>query len=275
MARDGFEVVDAHQHVGTLPSLMATADGADSAVAEAREVELRLKVMDDNGIDGAIVIPGHEYLRPRGLLDTQDRNNMIARYRDQHPQRFLAAVGITEPLHGRAGIDEVTRCAEELGLIGISIHTHFQGVSTDSHLVDQIVAKTCQLGLVPFLHAHAGASDQAVWKIGKIALRWPESVIIALDGFSGLERAKETRLAAELAPNLVFDTALAANFAMVEAFIAEFGCERIIFGTDLYSHPFGYRRAHILDDVMAAGLGETACRAILSENIKRVAGVAI
>jgi uncharacterized protein len=270
MARNGMRVIDVHHHVGTLPSLMASTEAGETLNDQDREAETRLAVMDANGIDAAIVIPGHEYLRPRGLADTAERNNMIARYRDRDPSRFIAAVGITEPLHGAAGIDEVTRCAEELGVVGISLHTYFQGVATDSALVSQIVDRTCELGLVPFLHAHAGAPDQAVWKIAQIARRWPDATLIALDAFSGLERVKESRLAAELSANLVFDTALAANFSFVEAFIADFGPERVVFGTDLYSHPFGYRRAHVLDDLMHSSLSEEARRMVLSGNIARI-----
>jgi uncharacterized protein len=92
-----------------------------------------------------------------------------------------------------------------------------------------------------------------------------------LDGFSGLERsAKESSLAAAAAPNLVFDTSLAYSFDIVERFVANFGAERLVFGTDMYSPPLAYRRSTVLDQLLDSGLDEEQKQAILSSNIARI-----
>lgn len=70
--------------------------------------------MDGAGVDQAIVIPGHGYLRPRGIPDTEmAENDLIARYRDRLPSRF-AAVGIVEPAYGDASLAELDRCSTSL-----------------------------------------------------------------------------------------------------------------------------------------------------------------
>jgi len=38
----------------------------------------------------------------------------------------------------------------------------------------------------------------------------------------------------------VFDTSLAYSFDIVERFVANFGAERLVFGTDMYSPPLAY-----------------------------------
>jgi predicted TIM-barrel fold metal-dependent hydrolase len=238
------------------------------------EVEARLAVMDANGVDQAVVIPTHEYLRPAGIADTRQVNDAIAGYRDANPARFPAAVGIVEPLHGRHAFDELLRVRDELGLVGISFHTRFQGVSTDSYLVRALVEQMIALDLVPFMHAYAGSPEEAPWMIAGLGRAFPEATMIVLDGFSGLERsAKEVSVAAESAPNLVFDTSLAYSFDFVERFVANFGAERVVFGTDMYSAPLAYRRSTVLDQLEESGLDGDQRSLILSGNLNRILGL--
>jgi hypothetical protein len=103
---------------------------------------------------------------------------------------------------------------------------------------------------------------------------FPEATMIVLDGFSGLERsAKEVSVAAEAAPNLVFDTSLAYSFDFVERFVANFGAERVVFGTDMYSPPLAYRRSTVLDQLVDSGLDSDQTSMILSANLDRILGL--
>ena len=234
------------------------------------EMEARLAVMDANGVDQAIVIPTHDYLRPGGTADTRQVNDAIAAYRNRDPTHFPAAVGIVEPLHGRRAYDELAHVLE-LGLVGVSFHTRFQGVTTDSYLVRGLVERMAELELVPFIHAYAGSPDEAPWMVAELAKTVPEVTMVVLDGFSGLERsAKESSLAAAAAPNLVFDTSLAYSFDIVERFVANFGAGRLVFGTDMYSPPLAYRRSTVLDQLLDSGLDDEQKRTILSSNIARI-----
>jgi predicted TIM-barrel fold metal-dependent hydrolase len=279
MSSSGFHVIDVHHHVGGVPSAMGQVSAAGVAGLELdlgpfhdpNEVGVRLAVMDANGIDQAVVIPTHEYLRPDGEANTRQVNDAIAGYRDRNRDRFPAAVGIAEPLHGRRAFDELQRARDELGLIGISFHTRFQGVSTDSYLVRGLVERMADLGLVPFMHAYAGSPDEAPWMVTEVAKTLPEVPMIVLDGFSGLERsAKEISIAAATVPNLVFDTSLAYSFDIVERFVANFGAERVLFGTDMYSPPLAYRKSTVLEQLLDSGLDDDQKAMILSGNFQRL-----
>jgi len=279
VSRSGFHVIDVHHHVGSVPSLMAQvsnsgAQGLELDLAPFRdraEMDTRLAVMDANGIDQAVVIPTHEYLRPAGEADTRQVNDAIAAYRDRNRDRFPAAVGIAEPLHGRHAFGELQRVRDELGLVGISFHTRFQGVSTDSYLVRALVERMAELGLVPFMHAYAGSPDEAPWMVTELAKTLPEVPMIVLDGFSGLERsAKEISIAAATVPNLVFDTSLAYSFDIVERFVANFGAERVLFGTDMYSPPLAYKKSTVLEQLFDSGLDDDQKAMILSGNFLRL-----
>lgn len=271
MARNGFHIIDAHHHVGGVPSLMGSmVDTPGDAGFDAAEVAARLEIMDANGVDQCVVMPTHEYLRPDGQADNSALNDAIAAYRDQRPDRFVAAVGIVEPLHGDRARHEIERVHDDLGLAGVSFHARFQGVSMDSHLLGGLVAHAADVGLVPFVHVYADSPDEAPWKIVDVARSRPDVPMVILDGFSGFERVKEIHRAAAEAPNLVFDTSLVYSFDFVERFVETFGPERVVFGTDMYSVPLAYRHSYTLDQLLDARLDDTTKALLLAGNLRRI-----
>jgi predicted TIM-barrel fold metal-dependent hydrolase len=272
MTADGFRVLDVHHHVGDATVALAMPGMGDAATAPD-EMQLRLDTMDRNGVDAAIVIPGHSYLRPQGLDDTRRVNDGIAVYRDAHPDRFAGALGIVEPLYGRAGDVELHRIKHELGLLGVSIHTRFQGVSTDSPLVLAQIDVMAGLGLVPFVHSVAEASEEALWRVQVLARAFPDLPIVVLDCFSSHEQATHALHAADAIPNVVFDTSLAYTIDPVLRMIDRYGVDRVIFGTDLYSHPLGYQRSYVLAQFLESGLPAEVLQRVLAGNAERLLGL--
>ena len=272
-----FEVLDVHHHVGNaFRALGGDLESAPGVAAEEymkREVESRLAIMDAAGVGQALVIPGHGYERASGIEDTRAENDAIARYRDAHPQRFPGAIGIVEPRDGAASLDELTRAREELGLVGISFHTRFQGVSLDSRWILQYVERMAELGLVPVIHAMNETPEEALWKLAVVARSIPETPVLALDAFGSFEATRECSFIAEVAPNIVFDTSLSYNFDFIEEFAGRFGVERVAFGTDLYSTPVGRRISHLLPQILESALSDADKQAILAGNARRLFGI--
>jgi len=268
---EGFTVIDCHHHVGSLEALGFKVDAGPGGVDGATiELDRRLASMDRHGVDQAILIPGHGYLRPEGVVDTRRINDGIATYRDKLPGRFPAALGVAEPLHGAAGVAELRRIRDELGLLGFSVHARFQGVSTDSPLVLALVRAAAELGLVPFVHAVEGVPDEAMWRVQQVARAVPDTTIVVLDAFGGSEQARLAVILAEQTPNLVFDTSLAHHYMFVEAMITAVGFERVVFGTDYYSMMPGPQHALVLDELVAGPLPSDQKAAILAGNLSRV-----
>jgi predicted TIM-barrel fold metal-dependent hydrolase len=264
-----FRVIDAHHHVGWVHGGLGL--GAErGTVTEASELETRLATMDRHGIDQAIIITGHGYLRPEGLADTRRVNDGIAAYRDANPTRFPAAVGVVEPLYGPAGLDELDRVQRELGLAGVSFHTRFQGVTTDSPLVRKMIARMADLGLVPFVHALAEIADEALWRVANVARDFPDVPILVLDAFSSIEQCQQVLLIAEIAPNLIFDTALAYTVDLITPLVKRHGADRVVFGTDLYSQPLGYKHNFLLPQLLDSDLSDSELGQILSGNLVRL-----
>jgi predicted TIM-barrel fold metal-dependent hydrolase len=271
----GFDVLDVHHHVGSAFRALGGAleePATDQAELE-RERSIRLEIMQRHGVGQAIVIPGHGYLRPRGIADTRAENDAIARYRDAVPERFPAAVGIVEPRDGAASLDELTRAKQELGLVGISFHTRFQGVSLDSRWIIAYCERMAELGLVPVIHAMNETPEEALWKLAVVARSIPETPVLALDAFGSYESTRECFFIAEVAPNILFDTSLSYNFDFIEDFANRFGAERVVFGTDLYSHPVGRRISHLLPQIQASDLTTDEKQRILAGNARALFGL--
>lgn len=272
-----FDVLDVHHHVGNaFRALGGDLESApDMAAREyaAKEVASRLEIMEAAGVGQALVIPGHGYERAHGIADTRAENDAIAHYRDANPQRFPGAIGIVEPRDGAASLAELDRAKNELGLVGISFHTRFQGVSLDSQWILQYVARMAELGLVPVIHAMNETPEEALWKLAVVARSIPETPILALDAFGSYESTRECSFIAEVAPNIVFDTSLSYNFDFIEDFANRFGIERVAFGTDLYSTPVGRRISHLLPQIKDSALSHEDKQKILAGNARRLFGL--
>ncbi len=276
MPSSDFDVFDCHHHVGdAFSSLGGAVEGPQLSEAEVanRELASRLAIMDAAGVRQALVIPGHGYLRICGHADTRAQNDRIAAYRDANRARFPAALGIVEPRDGPASLAELERMRRELGLVGVSLHTRFQGVSLDSRWIQRYVEKMGEQGLVPVIHAMDETPEEALWKLAALARSFPELPMLVLDPFSSYEATRQCFFLAELAPRLLFDTSLSYNFDFIEDFAQRFGAERVVFGTDLYSWPVGRRISHLLPQILESGLSREAKALILGGNARRLFGL--
>jgi uncharacterized protein len=272
MARDGHHVIDTHHHMGSLAAMGFTfgPEDLDSEEADRRELAARLETMDHTGVDQVVVIPGHLYLRPGGLADTRGINDGIAAYRDTAPDRFVAAVGIVEPLYGPAGLEELERIQRQLGLVGVSFHARFQGVATNSPLVVALVERMAELGLVPVVHAVGEVPDEALWRVQELAQAVPGVSMLVLDAFGSHEGAQQTFGVARACPLLVFDTSLAFDFHWMARFVAEFGADRLAFGTDVYSRPEPQSVNRTLDQVLDLSLSDGDLDLVRAGNCRRL-----
>ncbi len=272
-----FEILDVHHHVGNafraLGGAVDSAPDMEAAEYERIELESRLEIMDASRVQQAIVIPGHGYHRPNGIADTRVENDDIAAYRDRTPDRFPGAVGIVEPRDAEASMAELDRCKDELGLVGMSFHTRFQGVSLDSQWVLTYCAHMAEIGLVPVIHAMNETPEEALWKLAVLARTIPDTPVLALDAFGSYEATRECFFIAEVAPNIVFDTSLSYNFDFAEDFANRFGADRVVFGTDLYSYPVGRRISHLLDQIRVSALSDDDKALILAGNARRLFGL--
>jgi predicted TIM-barrel fold metal-dependent hydrolase len=155
-------------------------------------------------------------------------------------------------------------------LVGISFHVRFQGVSLDSPWVYRYIERMGELGLLPYLHAIGDSPEESLWKVDALAGAFPDLTMLVLDAFSNFEQAREVLHVADRRANLVFDTALAYNFGLVEPAIAKFGPERFFYGTDIYSWPASTKPSHHLNDILASNMTHERKVALLGGTLRDI-----
>lgn len=268
--------IDVHQHIGDNSAAGATTGkrtGEPTIADIDADIARRLDVMEHRGVDQAIVIGPHGYLRPDGIADTRRVNDQVAAYRDRRPDRFPAGVGIVEPLYGARGFEELSRCAGDLGLVGISFHARLQGASNDSPWVRSYLERMGELGLIPFVHAIGEYPEEALWKVGVVADDFPDLPIVVLDAFSTLEQSMFVPYVAERCPNLVFDTALSHGWGYIAPLVERCGASRLVYGSDLHSTASYSHHHDPLQDILAADISDDDRAAILGGTIARILGL--
>jgi len=174
------KIFDMHHHLGSLTggSLQAAAGWED------RDYDNRVRIMEANGVSQAALLAATGYIQADGIKDTMRSNDAVAAYRKRDPERFPVACGIVEPLHGARSLEELTRIKHELGLEGVVWHHRFQGTAVDHQLMRPLLKKVSELKLVPVVHTNAESNLEAVWRLERLALEFPELNFVSLDALT-------------------------------------------------------------------------------------------
>jgi predicted TIM-barrel fold metal-dependent hydrolase len=285
----GFDVIDVHQHLSH-DSLDvahrhlhvernivfegprdAAVDAGSSRDKAAIELRVRLDALDAQHVRGAVIIPIHGYLRPRGIIDTAAMNDAVAAYRDRRPDRFAAAVGVVEPIHGPAGYGEIERCRDELSFVGISTHGQ---VPTNSVLMRRLIEKIGEAGLVPFIHAY-GTYNETIAQVDSVAKDFPQLTMLVLDAFHDPAQVSLLPEIAERRPNLYFDLSTSVNFEVCGLpQVRAVGADRFLYGTNMHSLPLNTKPlGTLLPSILESDLTDKEKAAIFSGNAKRILGI--
>ena len=264
------EVFDIHHHLGSLTGgSLQEGDGW-----EERDYTNRVKVMDANNVSMAAILAATGYIQADGIKDTMRCNDVVADYRKRDPKRFPAACGIVEPLHGGRSIGELERIKHELKLEGVVWHSRFQGVAVDHQLMRPLLKKVGELKLVPLIHTNAESNLEAVWRLERLALEFPELTFVSLDALTTNTNSQLALDIAKRTANILFDTAHVRGPAYVRQFVEAVGSHRLLFGSLFYSHPASYEHCATIDEIKAAKISDTDKANILALNAKRLFGVA-
>ena len=239
--------------------------------AEAcRDYANRIRIMEANGVTHAAILAATGYIQADGIKDTMRCNDTVAAYRKRDPKRFAVACGIVEPLHGSRSLAELERIKNELRLEGVVWHHRFQGLAIDHQLMRPLLKKVSELGLVPVIHTNAESNLEAVWRLERLAVEFPELTFLSLDALTTNANSQLVLDVAKRTPNILFDTAHVRGAAYVKNFVEAVGSHRLVFGSLFYSHPASYEHCTTLAEVKAAGISDPDLANVLALNAKRL-----
>jgi predicted TIM-barrel fold metal-dependent hydrolase len=230
--------------------------------------------MQANGVTMSAILAATGYIQADGIKDTMRSNDTVAAYRQRDPKRFPVACGTVEPLHGSRSLGELERIKHELHLEGVVWHHRFQGVAIDHHLMRPLLKKARELGLVPLVHTNAESNLEAVWRLERWALEFPEITFVAMDALTTNVNSQLVLQIAKRTANILFDTAHVRSSGYIRQFVETLGSHRLVFGSLFYSYPASYERCATLEEVKAAKISDEDMANILSRNAKRLFGLA-
>jgi uncharacterized protein len=260
------EIFDIHHHLGSLiGGSLQEGDGWQD-----RDYANRVRIMETNGVTMSAILAATGYIQADGIKDTIRCNDTVAAYRQRDRKRFPVACGTVEPLHGARSLAELERIKHELRLEGVVWHSRFQGVAVDHQLMRPLLKKVSDLGLVPLLHTNAESNLEAVWRLERLAVEFPEITFVAMDALTTNTNSQLVLDIAKRTPNILFDTAHVRSSAYVRQFVETAGSHRLLFGSLFYSHPASYEHCATLDEVKAAKISDADKANIFALNAKRL-----
>jgi len=263
------EIFDIHHHLGSLNggSLQEETGWQD------RDYANRVRIMDSNGVTQSAILAATGYIQADGIKDTMRSNDTVAGYRRRDPERFPAACGTVEPLHGNRSLAELERMKHELGLAGVVWHHRFQGLAVDHQLMRPLLKKVSELGLVPLIHTNAESNLEAVWRLERLAVEFPELSFVSLDALTTNTNSQLALDIAKRTTNIFFDTAHVRGSGYIKQFVETAGSHRLIFGSLFYSYPASYEHCATLEEIKGAKISEEDKANILSRNGKKLFGL--
>jgi predicted TIM-barrel fold metal-dependent hydrolase len=260
------EIFDVHHHLGSLTG-GSLQEGDDW---QERDCSNRVRIMQANGVAMAAILAATGYIQADGIKDTMRCNDTVAAYRKRDPERFPVACGTVEPLHGVRSLGELERMKHELKLDGVVWHHRFQGVAVDHALMRPLLKKVSELGLVPVIHTNAESNMEAVWRLERLAMEFPELTFLALDALTTNANSQLALDIAKRTPNILFDTAHVRGSNYVKQFVESVGSDRLLFGSLFYSSPPSYEHSATLEEIKAAKIGAPDKANILCLNAKKL-----
>src|SRR5499425_3713353 len=242
------EIFDIHHHLGSLTG----GSLQDEPGWQDKDYTNRVRIMQANEVTKSAILAATGYIQPDGIKDTMRSNDTVAAYRKRDPQRFPVACGTVEPLHGVRSIAELERMKHELHLEGVVWHNRFQGVAIDHQLMRPLLKKVSELKLIPLVHTNAESNMEAIWRLERLALEFPELTFVALDALTTNTNSQLVLDVGKRTPNILFDTAHVRSSGYVRHFVETVGSHRLVFGSLFYSHPASYEHSTTLEEVKGA-----------------------
>lgn len=208
-----------------------------------------LEQMTQTGIGRAVLCPVH----PRSSR-LAEANDAVARAVAEEPDRFVGVARINPWLADEA-LEELERAVTQLGLRGLYLDPWEERFVISSEIVDLLIERAVDFGL-PILVTGGYTNFSHPSQLAELARRHREATFIATHGgqlnISGLLLA-DAQMMLRDSPNILINTSGVYREDFIEDCIAEFGADRVVFGSgapifDQAYESLRIRHAHVSEE---------------------------
>ena len=210
-------IIDAHVHLGH-----------DRVFDEEQSEKEILDVMNANGVDIAIIQP---------MIDTpsidvaQQIHNRIAAMNKQNPKRIFGMISLNPHLKEKEFEEEVTRCVQKLGFLGIKLNPIAHACSPLSEDGTRVFEKANGIGIPVMVHTGSGIPFALPSFVMPVAKRFPQLKIV-LAHAGGNISAGEALIVAQECENIFLEPSWVAVH-IIQKWVKLIGAKRIMFGSDM------------------------------------------
>jgi len=245
---DGTMVIDFHGHTGGNES-----NGMND------DPELMIRTLDAANVDRACIF---NCFHPTG----RPGNDLTASFVAKYPDRFIG-FGFVSPLLSAEEIrDELTRCFDELGFIGIKVYSNYYPWGYDDPHYYPIYEFADERNAPLIFHSSIEPLSRPVM-LANVAPMFPNAYFVA--GHSGNMPAPRTEAiaGAQAYPNYYLETCSTYRTpGIIEELVAGAGADRILYGSD---QPLMDPRPQI-GKILTADITDEAKRLIIGDNARRL-----
>jgi uncharacterized protein len=264
--------VDVHHHVGGLSVGVAATETEWNG---EKDVAARREMMRRYSVDAAALMPAFHFPRDEGAASVSRANDIVAQYQRLGGDQFPVSIGTVDPLMGRdAGLREMARIRDELGMRGIVWHHRFQNVYLSDDRMSPFIERAGEFGWPVFMHMFPESTMEAPWTLEKWVSRFPEVTFIALDSLMAFTQSRYLLSIGERYENVIFETAGSFPIGrLISEFVNKLGASRVIYGSDLYMSPPTYDAPWPLIEIRESDLTDQQKQEVLVENFRRIFGL--
>jgi uncharacterized protein len=253
-------IVDGHHHLGFKPGL-GEFSGEDV-----------VRKMDRDGVAKSVVM---SFVSPLRTQEDFDRaNDYVAKEVERHSGRLFGAVAV-DPRSGSQAIEQIERY-HQAGFRAVKLHPRLHGdYAVDGGVVDEVAAVSGTLGLPIVIHCDTTREACSPRAIAALALRFPETMFVALHLGLHPEAIKDTPAAVRDTPNVLVDTSQTPDFphdVYVEP-VRVLGAERVLFGSDGPECDLSLNLRKLALAIEQYGLSDHDAALVLGGNAERVFGI--
>ncbi|WP_168122138.1 amidohydrolase family protein [Paenibacillus sp. HB172176] len=208
-------IIDVHAHLGW-----------DQVFDEDFTLQDLLNKHQRFSINKTIVQPGSCHT----IEDVRKQHDVIAEASKRYPGQFHGMANPNPHLPELVYETEVRRCVEELGFVGIKIHTAAHGVNPGSRDGRKVFKLADKLGVPVMIHTGAGIPFANPSYLIQVAQDFPEvKIVMAHCGM--MIMAGEVPIIMRACPNVYADMTWTAGFN-IRNWSREFGAHRFMYGSD-------------------------------------------